>query len=390
MIETQKRRLLATGLLVALVIGVVLSFNQLVAADTSARPAEQGTNLLQNPGFEGPFHAWNGINELQVANSWTPWWWEDPDHNPAYFRPEYKRALAAVFPDRVLAGESAQQWFTFHASHFAGMYQQVFSVEPGQRYRFSIWAQVWSSIEDDPYVSVLPANPHLRVGIDPTGNWNPGSGEIVWSPEGSMTSFIDQWAQISVEATANNSVITVFMRTNPDFANKHNDMYWDNASLVVLGPPPPPPTNTPLPATNTPEAGNTPPATDLPIATATPIASNTPVATATPEATATPLSSDTPTPSETPTTVPTDTPLPSATATKKPATSTPAAAEIIANSTTVPNGTSPADGSTADESNPLDYLSSFTGLVLIGLGIAIGLALAGVIFLMRRGGKRVE
>jgi hypothetical protein len=306
------RSISARGLLLATLLSLWFVAN-------AGRPdpplaAYQGENLLQNPGFEGNFFAWSGINEIQVAHGWTPFWWEQPDRDPPFFRPEYKRAVAATFPNRVLSGESAQQWFTFYASHWAGMHQQVFNVTPGRRYRFSIWAQVWSSSESNPpTVSVNPANPRLRVGIDPTGNWQAGADTVVWSGEAPMHNHVDRWGEISVEAVAENNVITVFMRTNPDFANKHNDMYWDNASLVAIEPAPP----TPLPPTDTPAATATaPPATATLMATATPPATDTPVPTNTPPppsptATAIPATA---TATETATAVsvaaPTDTPVP--------------------------------------------------------------------------------
>ena len=292
------------------------------AAHEPASAAAQEGNLLKNPGFERRFRAWNGIPEIQVAPNWTPWWWEDPNHVPAYFRPEYKRALASAFPKRVFSGESAQQWFTFHASHVAGMYQQVFDVTPGQRYRFSIWAQVWSSTEDNPNQSVMPANPHLQIGIDPTGNWNAGAPTVNWSAEAPMSGVIDQWGLMVLEATAENNIITVFMRTSPDFANKHNDMYWDNASLEAVQTPPPtsPPSATTSPATKTleatapPAATYTPPAasTSIAMATATATATDSPTFTTTPTAvpptaTRTATHAVTNTATATPTTLPTDT-----------------------------------------------------------------------------------
>jgi hypothetical protein len=135
--------------------------------------AWQGSgNLLENPGFEGAFYAWRGMPEIQVAHGWTPWWRtrEESDPPAYFFKPEYKQANGYIFPNRVHGGASAQQWFTFHATHLAGMYQQVFGVTPGVRYHFSIWAQVWSSSRDDGDRSENPAYPNLQVGIDPTGN----------------------------------------------------------------------------------------------------------------------------------------------------------------------------------------------------------------------------
>lgn len=206
---------------------------------------QEPPNLLQNPGFEGDYFTWGGINEIQVAHGWTPWWRTRTAADPpaAYFQPEYKQANGYIYPNRVHGGAAAQQWFTFHATHQAGMYQQVFNVTPGTRYRFTIWAQVWSSVEDDPDTSVNPAYPNLQVGVDPTGNWDPWAGEVVWS---GTVAFYDSWGQLSVEAVAQSTTVTVFMRSEPNFPVKHNDMYWDDALLVAVdqGPVPSPPTAT--------------------------------------------------------------------------------------------------------------------------------------------------
>ena len=216
----------------------------------AARPSEaQEENLLQNPGFEGEFFAWNGIGELQVAHGWTPWYLEDPNHDPIWARPEWKRAQKVFFPARVLSGDSSQQWFTFYKSHFGGMYQQVTGVVPGQTYRFSIWVQAWSSLEDQPHISNSPANPHFKIGIDPTGaahaGWSNAPSTVVWSGDASMSNIIDKWGLLTIDVTAQNDVITVYMHSNPDFGNKHNDIYIDHAGLILVSDTPP----TAVPAT---------------------------------------------------------------------------------------------------------------------------------------------
>jgi LysM repeat protein len=226
-------------------------------------------NLLQNPGFEGDYYPWMNLNTAQVAHGWTPWWRSRQDGDPKayYFQPEYKQANGYVFPERVHGGAAAQQWFTFFATHEAGMYQQVFGVTPGTRYRFTAWAQVWSSAEDNSSVSRDPAYPNLRVGIDPTGGWNPWAGSVVWSQP---YAFYDQWGQLAVEAVAQADVLTVFMYSAPNYPVKHNDMYWDDAVLVPVGqgnvPPPTAVPPTPVPPGTTPES---PPATAPPAPTAT-------------------------------------------------------------------------------------------------------------------------
>jgi LysM repeat protein len=238
-----------------------------LGAGGSSRAWQESPNLLQNPSFEGDYYPWFGISEVQVAHGWTPWWRSRTDADPPayYFKPEYKQANGYVYPNRVHNGAAAQQWFTFFASHQAGMYQQVFNVSPGVRYRFTIWAQVWSSVEDDPNVSVDPAYPNLRVGIDPSGNWDPWASTVIWS---GAYAYYDSWGQLAVEAVAQNNVITVFMRSEPNFPVKHNDTYWDDAMLAAVGQGgvPVPPTSPPQ---NTAAATATPTGPPLPTATCT-------------------------------------------------------------------------------------------------------------------------
>lgn len=289
-------------LLLAMAVVMVL----VVVGDPAGATSTQQNGILHNTGFEGPYFPWGGINEVQMAPAWTPWWVDNPNNNPTYFRPEFKEALARDFPGRVRSGASAQQWFKLYSSFLAGVYQQVFDVVPGQTYRFTIWAQVWSSTEDNPPdTSILPANPHLKVGIDPYGFWDPFSDRIVWSPEAPMASIIDGYGSITVDAVAQDTTITVFVYSRPEFANKHNNVYIDDASLVIAGPPQPTITNTPLPATDTPIP---PPTTDTPIpppATDTPVASDTPAVTDTVAPTDTAEPTETVEPTET--TAPTDT-----------------------------------------------------------------------------------
>ena len=241
--------------------------------------AQAPANLLRNPGFEGDYFAWSGIPEIQVAHDWTPWWVAQTSSDPPEInrRPEYKQANAALYANRVHSGSAAQQWFTFHSTHIAGMYQQACNIQPGTRLQFSIWAQVWSSSDDNPYESVSPGVINLQVGIDPTGNWDPWAGTVVWSGQ---YNFYDAWGQLVVEAVAQSDTVTVFMKSAPKYPVKHNDTYWDDAALIVMGDAPPPPA-TPTP---NPEIVPTDPAATATLSptAAPPTASSTPTATCTP------------------------------------------------------------------------------------------------------------
>ncbi len=216
----------------------------LLQSSTYAVSAED--NLLRNPSFEGDYSSWTDrYDNALMAPEWTPWWLEDTERDPQWRQPEYKPAIPENQGNRVLDGSRAQQYFTFYSSHYGGVYQQVFDVEPGATYRFQVHAKVWSSVDDssnaDGPVSNRPANPHLQIGIEPNGaaaaGFNNAPSTVQWSEEADMYAVIDNWHLIMVEAKAENSTITVYVKTSPEFAVHHNDIYLDAAGVFkVAGP----------------------------------------------------------------------------------------------------------------------------------------------------------
>ncbi len=125
------------------------------------------------------------------------------------------------------------------------MYQTVRNVPVGQWVSFAVWVQTWSSDRDDAHYSMYPGMYHTYVGIDPTGGRDWQSPAIVWSPP-----FVrhDRWVLQQVSAYTLSDEITVWIGAKQDWPVKHNDSYWDDASLVVLGGAPTPTrTDTPTP-----------------------------------------------------------------------------------------------------------------------------------------------
>ncbi len=207
-----------------------------------------GPNLLANPGFESPFarqccHAEPGfppnvpIDEVQVANGWRGWWREPsfPNYPPtcdnciAWHRPEWREA--APFSNRIHSGSNAQKYFTFFSVHEAGMYQQVSGITSGQRLRFSIYMHAWSSNGGILTSTTKDNDMSLKVGIDPSGGADPFSNRIVWS---TPTNVWDNWALFTIEAVAQGSTVTVYTYSKPRWGMEHNDVYVDDASLVVV------------------------------------------------------------------------------------------------------------------------------------------------------------
>jgi hypothetical protein len=76
---------------------------------------------------------------------------------------------------------------------------------------------------------------HMAIGIDPTGGTSARSARIVWSEEKNP---LDEWMLFEIEAVAVGRSVTLFTRSAPEHPTKHNDVYWDTASLVVIEPPP--------------------------------------------------------------------------------------------------------------------------------------------------------
>jgi LysM repeat protein len=236
------------GLLVSLAL--LMTFAASVGG-AAAAPAADGPNLLVNPGFEAPlvFQCCRTdlpadkpptvIDEIQVAHGWTAWW-QEPDANhpssgpaPTWHRPEYRAAYCGwwICDPRVHSGADAQKYFTFFSVHEAGVYQQVSGITPGSLLEFSIYMEAWSTHENTG-PSMLTQNMGMRIGIDPFGGTNPWSGNIIWTEP--FDSF-DAWHLYTLRAAAQNSTVTVFTRSKPFYGFQHNDVYLDDASLVVVG-----------------------------------------------------------------------------------------------------------------------------------------------------------
>ena len=189
-----------------------------------------GQNLLLNPSFEGEYKPFGAIKELNHAPNWFPWW-QDSGGN---FRPEYKPAEISTAPNRIHSGNLAQQYFKSFGQFKAGLFQSVLNVPAGSRLQFSAFGQAWSCQEFSTCsdgTSVNPANMLMRVGIDPTGDTDYTANTIVWSP---YFNPLDSWQIACIEAVAESDIVTVWLWASPDGPRQNQDVYWDDASLVVV------------------------------------------------------------------------------------------------------------------------------------------------------------
>lgn len=220
----------------------------LILLSSSADVSAQGENLITNSSFEGIYDSYvpespqeqadcpMGIcTTAQVPWGWKPWWVKE---RPTDVNPEFKPAEAGVSGNRVHSGQRASQYFSFWSTHKAGLRQTV-TVPAYSTVNFSIMGQAWLSESDTSLVSDYAGSANMQVGIDPTGGTNPYGASVVWS--GYQNPF-DAYQPFSVQAQAQGDTVTVFTFSapsvnpnSPDYGFKHTDIYWDDASLTVVG-----------------------------------------------------------------------------------------------------------------------------------------------------------
>jgi uncharacterized protein YraI len=221
----------------------------------SAHSNAQTADLLANPGFE-PFTTEDGKYDYplfvtpegggHIAEGWSAWWYND--EGPTYSAPEYDIAPIYRDPYRVHSGNAAQHIFRPSTLWMAGIYQRV-AVPANANLQFTIWGHAWASFcranphageVGEPDVLCDPRNSYedavnpatMKVGIDPTGGTDWASPNVVWSQDYAI---YDVYQQLTVSARARGSAVTVFTFTTFVFAAPVNNVYWDDAALVVSG-----------------------------------------------------------------------------------------------------------------------------------------------------------
>jgi len=269
-----QNRTLIGILLVAVLLGTVPALS--VAAPGPSRPAQEGTNLVQNPGFEGvtcapgsdpgwcldnwthDAHDGSSHENIFTPQRWVTWW----RTGGSYGQPEVK-TIPNVPPftgelPRIRSGNYATLLFTFYRLQDMGLYQVVTGLEPGATVQFSAYAHGWSCDKDSPlgYTCADPWNQTFQVGIEPNGVADPFSPNVIWSTEQLSPDHYNLIGPVSAQVGEGGSVC-VLLRSKTKWQYKYQDAYWDDTSLVVTSPGTPP-TATPLPPPPTATPGPSP------------------------------------------------------------------------------------------------------------------------------------
>ena len=226
----------------------VVAFVMMIALTISTEQTAnaQGGNYLTNPSFEGAYSDFIPLVDYQkdacklgvcttaqMPGGWLPFWKPQTDADPDWRNrmPEYKPVCPyepCPFTERLKDGAQALQYFTFFGTHEAGVFQKVDNIPANQALRFSVWGLAWSTNDDSP-TSDFPSPVNMRIGIDPTGGTNPYSPSVIWS---GFANPYDAYQPFEVTAQAQGTTVTVFMWSAPTEQRKHNDIYWDGASLT--------------------------------------------------------------------------------------------------------------------------------------------------------------
>lgn len=193
----------------------------------------QDGNLLQDPGFEGPYVG-RGRPNLNTPSAWQIWLADGPHNYDWQNRADKVNAFPHNVAPEVHSGNSSQNLNAGYVTYTAALYQQV-SVQPNTNLVGSAWARIKTcnlAKGAGTCGSAKESGAFVRVGIDPNGGTDPNSPSIVWSPN--ITPH-DTWQQATVNATSAGGTVTFFIYTTQQWPADLNKAWFDDASLTVGG-----------------------------------------------------------------------------------------------------------------------------------------------------------
>lgn len=181
--------------------------------------------LLINGRLGKPFHPYRDENQLITASGWAPWWLEPKENDPDW------KNRQPVFSPFSMGSNLVQQLSTPWGTHVAGLWQQLPSVA-GNQYELTVEGQAWSSEDAAPGSQLEASDVNMQIGIDPTGGLDPNSPLIVWS---SAAQPLSRWETLHVQAKAEASIITIYLKSAPNLPKRLQSIFWQEAFLRPIG-----------------------------------------------------------------------------------------------------------------------------------------------------------
>ncbi|NDJ63041.1 MAG: LysM peptidoglycan-binding domain-containing protein [Chloroflexi bacterium] len=228
-------RLMMVGLVALLLISAGSSLSPLA----SVTPASAQGNLLQDPGFEGPYTG-RGRATLNTPVPWSLWLASTPRNFEWQNRDDQVRAFPHNTSPELRTGAASQNLNAPFVTYTAALYQQV-TTTPDTNLTASAWGRLKTcnlardengNPTADNCGSAVESGAFIRVGIDPNGGTDPNSAAIVWSAN--ITPH-DRWEQATVSATALGGTVTMFIYVTQQWPAELNNAWIDDASLGVGG-----------------------------------------------------------------------------------------------------------------------------------------------------------
>lgn len=227
-----------------------------------AQAQPPGQNLLRNPSFDWPAQTngdvcaigWQKDNAI-TPHGWSAYWTckssEEQNQDQINRAPEFRVMTVEIAADRVRSHPTSASFFNFWSlNRSAGLYQLVSGIRPGTRLRFSFWANLLTTNSSELPLSSSrqPGGLQVRACIQTLGR-------VVLRPDvndpttvcGPWIRPYDTWGEAAVEAVAAAETIAVVIDATAEYPVKHNDVYVDDASLVVVASASPAPTPAPPP-----------------------------------------------------------------------------------------------------------------------------------------------
>ena len=220
--------------------------------------------LLINGSFEGgawrKTHAGVEYGEIEAPQGWVSFWREDA----GYKRPECKVLSPASplwlqwqDPKRYYDGVQAWLCFTAFGKQWAGLYQTVYGLTPGKRYRLRAFAHAWSY---HPGIDPEATSAHCSVGVgcspvyipcdqipplngdplnDAVGNFRFALGMTEGATAdpfnadyGTCAAIYNGFHEVpALEFVAQSGTATVYLLAQSLWQFQNSDAYWDTVTL---------------------------------------------------------------------------------------------------------------------------------------------------------------